>query len=82
MASTTSLELEIRTGTGSEDIPPVYHVRHNTAPGIDPIELRKIGALSSEYISPRARPTTLGDLESSEHHEEEQAMGLVPTLNK
>lgn len=78
MASTTSLELEIRTG--SEDIPSVYHVRHNIAPGIDPIELRKIGALSSEYIS--ARPTTLGDLESSEHREEEQAMGLVPTLNK
>lgn len=80
MASTTSLELEIRTG--SEDIPPVYHVRHNIVPEIDPIELGKIGALSSEYISPRARPTTLGDLESSEPHEEEQAMGLVPTLNK
>lgn len=81
MASTTTLELEIHTG--SEDIPPVYHVRHGhtIAPEIDPIELRKIGALSSEYISSRVGPATLGDLESSGHHEE-QAVGLVPTLNK
>lgn len=79
--------------TSPGDIPSVYHKHHTrqtVALDTDPIELRKIGASSSKYVSPMARPTTPGDLESSKpnlHHEEvheleEQVVGLVPSLNK
>lgn len=79
-----------------ESIPPVYHkspTRHATTPGYtetDPNELRRIGVESTQsgYTSPRTEPTTPRALESSRppspryDEGEEEAVGLVPSVNK
>lgn len=85
--STISPEIHIRSGS----ISSVYH-KHPFCHSIIEMNSRKIGtesatSIASEYTS-RTEQTTPGDLEDSRpnlNHEEdkkEQAVGLVPSLNK
>lgn len=71
-----------------ESIPSASYKHPISTPETDPDDPRKIGTLLSGYNPPRTESTTSRDLESSKpnsHHGEggeEQAVGLVPSINK
>lgn len=85
--NTISSEIHVRPGSSSTS--SVYHKHsfHHSIIEMDSRETDTENVPSSEYVSGTGQ-TTLGDLENGKpnpHHEEdktEQAVGLVPSLNK